>query len=124
MSDSDVTVFFGTNLVRAASPLLTLRSAAPLLYGEQTRPLVILLLFGLGYFHGQIHRLLEEVHQRLLSQQRRQDLSVADSPLALQRRTAVATAAAAVVALRTTGLVVFGVRLQGSCSLLLLVVDL
>lgn len=58
-------------------------SSAPLLYCEQTSALVILLLFGLSDLCGQIKRLLKEVHQRLLGQQGRQDLSVADRPLAL-----------------------------------------
>lgn len=58
-----------------------------LLYCEQSRPLVILLLFGRGDFCSQIQRLLEEVHQHLLGQQGRQDLSVTDRPLVLRRWT-------------------------------------
>lgn len=70
-------------------PPFTCESSGPLLYREQTRPLVILLLFGLGDFGGQVQRLLEEIHQRLFRQQRRQDLSVAGRPLAFRRRTPV-----------------------------------
>lgn len=65
---------------------LRLRSSGPLLDGQQSRPLVVLLLSGLGQGRRQILRLLEEVHQRLLRQQGGQDLRVADPPLALRLR--------------------------------------
>ncbi|KAG7240343.1 hypothetical protein INR49_026914 [Caranx melampygus] len=74
------------------STLFTFQSPAPVLQCEQTGPLVILLLLGRRELRRQIHRLLEEVHQRLLGQQRRQDLSVAHRPLLFRGRTVVASA--------------------------------
>lgn len=57
------------------------QSPGPSLQCEQTRPLLVLILFGLCDFCRQVGRLLEEVDQRLLGEERRQDLSVADCPL-------------------------------------------
>lgn len=62
---------------------LLCESSGPLLNCQQSRPLVVLLLSGLGQRCRQIQRLLKEVHQRLFCQQGRQDLSIADHPLAL-----------------------------------------
>lgn len=69
----------------ARGPPFTCESAAPMLQGEQTRPLLILILLGLCDFGRQIQRLLEEAHQRLFGEQRGQDLSVAHHPIALHR---------------------------------------
>lgn len=57
------------------------QSPGPSLQREQACPLMVLIPFGLCDFRQQVRRLLEEVHQRLLGEQRGQDLSVADRPL-------------------------------------------
>lgn len=64
-----------------ALPSLRGSGGSPGLQGQQTRPLVVLLLSGRRNHGAQIQRLLQEVDQRRFGEQRRQDLSEADGPL-------------------------------------------